>query len=95
MKNPNACRAATFATAVISGFGSLGPVVQELVIARLYDLKGPNHAAEAMLMKFFHVQPRVDPAQLRPIFILLFASAAMAALFCALLVWRNRKGRGI
>jgi sugar phosphate permease len=32
-------RAATFAAAVISGFGSLGPVVQEVVIARLYDSK--------------------------------------------------------
>ncbi len=32
-------RAATFATAMISGIGSLGPVVQELVIARLYDPK--------------------------------------------------------
>ena len=31
---------ATFATAVISGFGSTGPVVQELVIARMYDSKG-------------------------------------------------------
>jgi hypothetical protein len=88
-------RAATFATAVISGFGSMGPIVQELVIARLYDTKGPNHEAEALLEKFFHVDPVVDPAQLRPIFVLLFVSAAMASLFCALLVWRNRKGRGI
>ena len=32
-------RAATFAAAVISGFGSLGPVVQEVIIARLYDVK--------------------------------------------------------
>lgn len=31
---------ATWAAAVISGVGSLGPVVQELVIARLYDAKG-------------------------------------------------------
>jgi OPA family sugar phosphate sensor protein UhpC-like MFS transporter len=30
-------RAATFAAAIISGFGSLGPIVQELVIGRLYD----------------------------------------------------------
>jgi len=88
-------RAATFATGVIAGFGAMGPVVQELVIARLYDAKGPNDAAEAMLGKFFHIAPRIDPAQLRPIFLLLFISAAMAALFCALLVWRNRKGRGI
>ncbi|MCX5741591.1 MAG: MFS transporter [Proteobacteria bacterium] len=88
-------RAATFATAVISGFGSLGPVVQELVIARLYDTKGPNHEAETLLQKFFHVAPRVDPDQLRPIFILLFVSATMATVFCGLLVWRNRNGRGI
>ncbi|MBX3192371.1 MAG: MFS transporter [Labilithrix sp.] len=32
-------RAATFATAMISGFGSLGAVVQELIIARAYDSK--------------------------------------------------------
>jgi OPA family sugar phosphate sensor protein UhpC-like MFS transporter len=30
-------RLATFATAMISGFGSLGAVVQELVISRMYD----------------------------------------------------------
>ena len=57
-------------TAVISGFGSLGPVVQELVIARVYDPKG----------------------DLGPIFVLLFGSAIAAALFCAALVWRNRRG---
>jgi len=33
-------RAATFAVAMISGFGSMGAVVQELVIARAYDSKG-------------------------------------------------------
>lgn len=66
-------RAATFAAAVISGFGSLGPVVQELVIAKLYD-----------------------PKDLGPVYVLLFTSAAFAALFCAALVWRNRRGgRGI
>jgi OPA family sugar phosphate sensor protein UhpC-like MFS transporter len=32
-------RAATFAAAMISGFGSFGAVVQELVIARMYDSK--------------------------------------------------------
>jgi sugar phosphate permease len=68
-------RAAVYATAVISGLGSLGPVVQELVIARLYDSKSGD---------------------LGPIFVLLFGSAAAAALFCAALVWRNRRGgRGI
>ncbi|MDB4963766.1 MAG: hypothetical protein JWP01_3765 [Myxococcales bacterium] len=62
---------ATFAAAVISGFGSSGPVVQELVIARMYDSKS---------------------GELGPIFALLFASAAAATLFCAALVWRNRRG---
>ena len=33
-------RAATFAAAMISGVGSLGPIVQELVIGRMYDSKG-------------------------------------------------------
>jgi sugar phosphate permease len=32
-------RSATFAAAVISGFGSMGSVVQELVIGRVYDAK--------------------------------------------------------
>ena len=32
--------AATFATGVIAGFGALGPIVQELVISRMYDSKG-------------------------------------------------------
>jgi sugar phosphate permease len=32
-------RAATFTTAIISGFGSLGAIIQELVIARAYDAK--------------------------------------------------------
>jgi sugar phosphate permease len=35
-------KAATFAAAFISGLGSLGPIVQELVIGRLYDAKGGN-----------------------------------------------------
>lgn len=68
-------RAAVYATALISGLGSLGPVVQELVIAQLYDARSGD---------------------LGPIFVLLFASAALAAAFCGALVWRNRRGgRGI
>ncbi len=67
-------RQATFATAMISGGGSLGAVVQELVIARMYDSKH---------------------GELGPVFILIFGSAALAALFCGGLVWRNRSGRGI
>ncbi|MDQ3367791.1 MAG: MFS transporter [Myxococcota bacterium] len=33
-------RSATFATGVIAGFGALGPIVQALVIGRLYDSQG-------------------------------------------------------
>lgn len=33
-------RAATFATGIIAGFGAMGPIVQELVISRMYDAKG-------------------------------------------------------
>lgn len=65
---------ATFATAMISGGGSLGAVVQELVIARMYDSKH---------------------GELGPVFILIFGSAALAALFCTALVWRNRRGKGV
>lgn len=71
-------RSATFAAAVISGFGSLGPVVQEVVIPRLYDQKAAQAAGD-----------------LGPVFGLLFGSAALASVFCALLVWRNRGGKGI
>jgi sugar phosphate permease len=68
-------RAATFAAATISGFGSMGAVVQELVIARTYD---SQHGA------------------LGPVFTLLFGSAAMASVFCGILVLRDRRGgRGI
>lgn len=63
-------RLATFAAATISGFGSVGAVVQELVISRMYDPK----------------------SGLGPIFATLFGSAAMAMLFCGILVWRNRRG---
>jgi OPA family sugar phosphate sensor protein UhpC-like MFS transporter len=68
-------RAAVFSAGVISGFGSMGPIVQELVIARMYDSKSGD---------------------LGPVFQLLFGSATLAAMFCAALVWRNRRGgRGI
>ena len=68
-------KAATFAAATISGVGSLGAIVQELVIARMYDAKHGD---------------------LGPVFKLLFGSAALAAAFCAALVWRDRRGgRGI
>lgn len=64
-------RAATFATAIIAGFGAAGPVVQEVVIGRMYDSK---------------------KGDLGPIFELLFGSAVIATVFCALLVLRNRRG---
>ena len=68
-------RAATFTAAMISGFGSLGPIVQELVIGRMYDAKGGD---------------------LTGVFALLFGSALLAATFCAVLVWRNRRnGSGV
>ncbi|MEJ7599604.1 MAG: MFS transporter [Kofleriaceae bacterium] len=68
-------RKATFATAMISGFGSLGPVVQEVVIPRVYDAKAAEKSGD-----------------LGVVFLLLFLSATMATLFCAILVWRNRRG---
>ncbi len=71
-------RAATFATGIIAGLGALGPIVQEVVIPRLYDQK----AAQA-------------EGDLGPVFILLFGGAIMGTVFCALLVWRNRSGKGI
>ena len=37
-------RTATFAAAMISGIGSLGPIVQEFVIGRMYDAKGGDLA---------------------------------------------------
>jgi sugar phosphate permease len=67
-------KAAVFATAVISGFGSIGPVIQEVVIGRMYDTK---------------------KGELGPIFELLFTCAALATIFCAVLVWRNRGGKGV
>ena len=65
-------RSATFTAATISGFGSMGAVVQELVIARAYD---SQHGS------------------LGPVFASLFGSAAFASMFCAILVWRDRRGR--
>jgi sugar phosphate permease len=64
-------RLATFAAAMISGFGSLGAVAQELVIGHLY---------------------KAERDGLGPIFAMLFTSAALAAAFCAVLVYRNRRG---
>jgi sugar phosphate permease len=67
-------RTAVFTTGVIAGFGAMGPIVQELVIARMYDSKAGD---------------------LGPVFQLLFGSATLAAVFCGVLVLRNRRGKGI
>jgi sugar phosphate permease len=62
-------KTALFATATIAMFGALGPIVQEVVVPRVYD-----------------------PKDLGLIFTMLFLSAIAGSLFCALLVWRNRRG---
>jgi sugar phosphate permease len=43
-------RSATRATGIIAGFGALGPIVQELVIGRLYDAKGGDLTPVFLLM---------------------------------------------
>jgi OPA family sugar phosphate sensor protein UhpC-like MFS transporter len=43
-------RGATLAAGIISGFGSLGPIVQELVIGKLYDDGGGNLGPVFMLL---------------------------------------------
>lgn len=43
-------RAATFAAAMISGFGSMGSIVQEVVIARVYNLKTGSLTVVFMLL---------------------------------------------
>jgi OPA family sugar phosphate sensor protein UhpC-like MFS transporter len=62
-------KVALYATAIIATFGALGPIVQEVVIPRIYNAK-----------------------DLGLIFVMLFLSSLMGALFCFLLVLRNRKG---
>jgi sugar phosphate permease len=61
-------RLATFVTAAISFIGSMGAVVQEVLISRVYNLKEGG---------------------LVPVFAMLLGSAALAAMFCGALVWRN------
>ncbi len=96
-------RAAVFATGVIAGFGALGPIVQELVIARMYDGKTYfafdaarwlDWSGSPLQMHWFTGPYAFDKleANLGPVFQLLFGSATMAALFCAALVLRNRAG---
>ncbi len=66
---------ATMVTGVIATCGAVGPVIQEVVIGRMYDSKGGD---------------------LGPVFVMLFAGAALGTLFCLALVLRNRKGgRGV
>ncbi len=66
---------ATFVTGIIATCGAVGPVIQEVVIGRMYDSKGGD---------------------LGPVFVMLFAGAALGTLFCLALVLRNRKGgRGV
>jgi hypothetical protein len=97
-------RAAVFATGVIAGFGAMGPILQELVIARLYDGKAYYVFDLERLQIWMSSMPQVHgwmtspgvfvqlDANLGPVFQLLFGSATMAALFCGALVLRNRSG---
>jgi sugar phosphate permease len=65
-------KTAMFATATIAVFGALGPIVQEVVIPRVYKEDDPS-----------------------VVNVLLFVSSLLGSAFCALLVWRNRRGKGI
>jgi OPA family sugar phosphate sensor protein UhpC-like MFS transporter len=97
-------RAAVFATGVIAGFGAMGPVVQELVIARMYDGKTYFAFEPERWLTWLDSLPQYHywftgqgvfmklEANLGPVFQLLFGSATLAALFCAALVMRNRAG---
>jgi OPA family sugar phosphate sensor protein UhpC-like MFS transporter len=62
-------KVALYATATIATFGAIGPVVQEVIIPRIYN-----------------------PKDLGLIFTMLFVSSILGAVFCFLLVLRNRKG---
>lgn len=97
-------RAAVFATGVIAGFGALGPIVQELVIARMYDAKAyfafdaaswVGWSASLPDMHYWMTSATLFArihSDLGPVFVLLFSSATGAAIFCAALVLRNRRG---
>lgn len=100
-------RAAVFATGVIAGFGAMGPIVQELVIARLYDGKTYFVFDATRWIEWADAMPQMHAwlthgyvfnkleANLGPVFLLLFGSATLAAVFCGALVLRNRAGKGI
>jgi OPA family sugar phosphate sensor protein UhpC-like MFS transporter len=97
-------KAAVFATGVIAGFGALGPIIQELVIARMYDARTYFAFDAERWTAWTHSLPQLHSwltgpgvftkiqGELGPVFVLLFGSATLAAVFCALLVVRNRRG---
>ncbi len=70
---------AIVAAGVINGMGSVGAVVQELVVGQLYH-RGAGHAGPS------------DPSQLVPILIALLASAAVATVVLSFLALRARRG---
>ncbi len=97
-------KAAVFATGVIAGFGAMGPIVQELVIARMYDAKTYFAFDAERWTSWVGSLPQLHrwltgnglfvkiQGELGPVFQLLFGSATLAAVFCAVLVIRNRRG---
>ena len=81
----------TFVTGVIAGFGALGPIVQALAIGRLYDTR--SGVMGAAVQAFVERRPyEATGGDLTIVFALLFGSAALATVFCGLLVLRNRRG---
>ena len=81
----------TFATGVIAGFGALGPIVQAFAIGRLYDSKS-GVLADAITAFVRGEAYKATSGDLTLVFALLFGSAALATVFCGLLVLRNRRG---
>ncbi|MEN9800723.1 MAG: hypothetical protein RL653_4420 [Pseudomonadota bacterium] len=69
-------RGATLAAGIISSFGSVGPIVQELVVGRMLPKDKTN----------------LTPATLNPVFLLLIASALGAVAALTVAVVRNRRG---
>ncbi|MBX3156470.1 MAG: MFS transporter [Deltaproteobacteria bacterium] len=84
-------RAATFATAVIATFGALGPVVQEVVIPRVYEAGRVWKVVEHGAVTWAEKEQKL-PKDLTLVFVLLFASAVFGTLFCLALTLRNRRG---
>jgi hypothetical protein len=69
-------RGATLAAGIISSIGSVGPIVQELVVGRMLP-KGKTN---------------LTPEMLNPVFLLLIASALGAVAALTVAVVRNRRG---